>query len=210
MADETTSVTDTTQTAEGTEAQTALESLETEEQGAEGTEQATETQKTEGEGTEGAEGEGEGEDKVPDKYEIKAPEGMELDAQMVEQFTPIFKELGLSQEKAQKLADAYSELTKARDSEQTKKVNDFYKEKAAEVHKLPPETRSFAKKALAFAKEAGIDVQKDIYMGNNASLAKCLAVFGKLISEHQFHEGDETHKKGGGKWEDGTPKLHSI
>jgi hypothetical protein len=43
---------------------------------------------------------------VPDKYEFKAPEGHTLDAAAIEAVTPIFKELGLTQEQAQKLVDA--------------------------------------------------------------------------------------------------------
>jgi hypothetical protein len=40
---------------------------------------------------------------VPDKYEFTAPEGLTLDPAAVEAATPILKELGLSQEAAQKL-----------------------------------------------------------------------------------------------------------
>ena len=44
---------------------------------------------------------------VPEKYEFKAPEGVTLDSKAVEGFTPIAKELGLTQEQAQKLVDFY-------------------------------------------------------------------------------------------------------
>lgn len=46
--------------------------------------------------------------KVPDAYEFKAPDGYTLDPKAVEAATPIFKELGLSQDAAQKLVDFYS------------------------------------------------------------------------------------------------------
>jgi hypothetical protein len=46
---------------------------------------------------------------VPEKYEFKAPEGFEFDAAMVDKATPIFKELGLSQDGAQKLIDLWNE-----------------------------------------------------------------------------------------------------
>lgn len=47
-------------------------------------------------------------DIVPEKYdEFKVPEGMELDKEMMNEATPLFKEIGLSQEKAQKIADLY-------------------------------------------------------------------------------------------------------
>jgi hypothetical protein len=46
---------------------------------------------------------------APEKYEAwKVPEGYELDAKLVEQASPIFKELGLTQEQSQKLVDFYA------------------------------------------------------------------------------------------------------
>jgi len=45
---------------------------------------------------------------VPEKYELKAPEGMQLDASAIEAATPIFKDLGLTSEQAQKLSDVYA------------------------------------------------------------------------------------------------------
>ena len=42
---------------------------------------------------------------VPEKYEFKLPEGMTLDSAKMAIVEPLFKELGLSQESAQKLVD---------------------------------------------------------------------------------------------------------
>lgn len=42
---------------------------------------------------------------VPEKYEFKAPEGYEYDPKKLAELEPVFKELGLSQEGAQKLMD---------------------------------------------------------------------------------------------------------
>lgn len=43
---------------------------------------------------------------VPEKYEdFKLPEGVEVDAEMLDAFKPLAKELGLTQENAQKLVD---------------------------------------------------------------------------------------------------------
>ncbi len=44
----------------------------------------------------------------PETYEFTAPEGRELDPALLAEATPIFKELGLSQEGAQKLVDLYN------------------------------------------------------------------------------------------------------
>lgn len=52
---------------------------------------------------EGGEEDGDG---VPEEYaDFVAPEGIELDAEAIEAFKPIAKELGLTQEQAQKLVD---------------------------------------------------------------------------------------------------------
>lgn len=46
---------------------------------------------------------------APEKYEAwTVPEGYELDAGLVEEATPIFKELGLTQEQSQRLVDFYA------------------------------------------------------------------------------------------------------
>jgi len=44
---------------------------------------------------------------APEKYELKPPEGIALDEETVQAFEPIARELGLSNEQAQKLADFY-------------------------------------------------------------------------------------------------------
>lgn len=48
---------------------------------------------------------------VPEKYELKAPEGQTLDALSLDVFTPVFKELGLTQAQAQKLVDTQFQVT---------------------------------------------------------------------------------------------------
>lgn len=56
-----------------------------------------------------AKAEAEGADKVPEEYaEFKVPDGMQMDKTMLAEALPIFKEMGLSQAKAQKLVDLYS------------------------------------------------------------------------------------------------------
>lgn len=47
-----------------------------------------------------------GNDQVPDEYSgFQLPEGMEMDEELLARANPVFKELGLSQEQAQKLVD---------------------------------------------------------------------------------------------------------
>jgi len=46
---------------------------------------------------------------VPEKYEFKIPDGMEMDSELLKEAEPMFKELGLSQAKAQKVIDLYAQ-----------------------------------------------------------------------------------------------------
>ena len=50
----------------------------------------------------------EAKEEVPETYELTAPEGQELDAEAVEAFTPVAKELGLTNAQAQKLTDLHA------------------------------------------------------------------------------------------------------
>ena len=58
-------------------------------------------------------------DTVPEKYDaFNLNEGFELDAGALKAAEPLFKEIGLTQEKAQKAIDAYSEIVKAHSQSQ--------------------------------------------------------------------------------------------
>lgn len=63
---------------------------------------------------------GDGEGGAPEEYEdFTIAEGQELDAAMVEKFTPVAKELGLTQANAQKLVDLYAgEVARANEANQ--------------------------------------------------------------------------------------------
>lgn len=50
---------------------------------------------------------------APDKYDFKAPDGVTLDPKAIEAAIPIFKELGLTQDAAQKLVNLQIAQTKA-------------------------------------------------------------------------------------------------
>lgn len=65
----------------------------------------------------------------PDKYEFKAPDdwkakGLELDPAVIDKATPIFKELGLSNDQAQKLVSLYAGLSAEANSANEKASSD--------------------------------------------------------------------------------------
>ena len=92
---------------------------------------------------------------VPEKYDIKVPEGMSIDAEALEQFTPIAKELKLSNEQAQRLANIYAARQdaslKAQREAYTKTVEGWIKEVKADKEiggTNLPITQATCKKAL--------------------------------------------------------------
>lgn len=62
---------------------------------------------------------------APDKYEFAAPEGQELDANALAVFEPIAKELGLTQEQAQKLVDIYPQIQQQQAEAWSKQVAEW-------------------------------------------------------------------------------------
>ncbi|CAI0712139.1 Uncharacterised protein [Serratia quinivorans] len=62
---------------------------------------------------------------APEKYEFAAPEGQELDANALSVFEPIAKELGLTQEQAQKLVDIYPQIQQQQAEAWSKQVAEW-------------------------------------------------------------------------------------
>lgn len=66
----------------------------------------------------------EGNDTPPDTYaDFTLPEGMELDEAALNEASPLFKELGLNQEQAQKAVDLYAQLIQAGSQKQIDNFN---------------------------------------------------------------------------------------
>jgi hypothetical protein len=78
-------------------------------EGADGEGAGDDGNKGDGEGGEG-EGDGEGSEGAPEKYEdFTMPEGVEPDTALMEKAVPLFKDLNLTQEQAQKAVDLLAE-----------------------------------------------------------------------------------------------------
>lgn len=131
---------------------------------------------------------------VPEKYELKAPEGMDLDPVLVTAFEPIAKKLKLTNEAAQELTDMYAahvkvqaeqaeaERIKARDAEilETKTtLGGNYKEQMSLAAKA--RDRFFSPATIERMTKAGI--------GNNIAFIQDCIKIGKLISEGKLEEG---------------------
>lgn len=131
---------------------------------------------------------------VPEKYEFKAPEGREFDAQVLEQFSEVAKELKLSQEGAQKVIDKLSSaiaekqistMQSAKD-EWVKAVN---ADKEIGGDKLN-ENLSVAKKALeTFGSPELRTLLNDSGLGNHPEMIRAFFKAGQAISEDRMVSG---------------------
>lgn len=98
-------------------------------------------------------GDSEEKEGAPEEYEtFTVPEGMTLDEEAIKVFTPLAKEIGLSQEKAQKLVDLYSDqvnrVTESILSELGKVRESWEKQVAEDPELSKKENQSVAKKAV--------------------------------------------------------------
>ena len=143
---------------------------------------------------------------VPEKYEVKVPEGMQLDQKLVDTLTPIFKEAKLSNEQVQKLTDAYAPYMKAAVEAQQQEAIKGFKEvvegwRDETVKELGPD---FAKHLAPAAKlmdkfevetkTSGLrELMNETGVGNHPVLNKFLIWVGKKFEQDSF---PDSGKKG--------------
>lgn len=139
---------------------------------------------------------------VPEKYEIKIPEGFSKDMSLLETLTPVLREIGVTGEQAQKLADAYMPFFKAKAEEGRKAIaaeqeanfkNFLETEKKNTMEKLGATAKTdlvFAAKARDrfFSKESQ-EMLNATGIANNHAIILDLIKIGKMISEDKLVEG---------------------
>ena len=194
MADETTTTTETTQTdgAAGTGDQASL-------LGGAGDGAANQEQQ----GKENAEGQGEKQTEkdakpgAPEKYEFKAPDGMDLDTEAVAAFEPLARELNLSQEAAQKLVDIYASRMSAFASAQQEQALQQRQGWEAAVRSDKDlggqnleSTLNAGKQALKqFGTPELVNLLNHTGLGSNPEFVRFCATVGKAMAEDTFHRG---------------------
>ena len=150
------------------------------------------------------------EGKVPDAYEkFSLPEGFEYDEKLAGEFGGVAKELGLSQNQAQKLVDHYIKLTQegiAAHTEQLNQISEDWK-KASETDKEFGGANldaniAVAKKALdTFGNPELSKYLNESKLGNNPELIRFCWKVGKLLADD--HQPDDQ----AGKMRDPNKKL---
>lgn len=156
----------------------------------------------------GAAGEGDGDEGKPDgppeRYEFTMPDGVELDAKLVEQFDPVLRDLKLTNEQANKLAGV---LASARAAD-AKAAEEAFAEQVAGWAKQAQDDKEIggtafgenvkvAQKAIAaFASPELKTLLDSTGLGNHPELLKFCMRIGKAIGE-DTHNG--TASAGGGQ-----------
>lgn len=137
---------------------------------------------------------------VPEKYEL-AVEGLELDAAAIEQASPVFKELNLSNEQANKLMPVAAQFRDKVATETLQQLADAGAAQKAEwltATKADPdigggkldETLHLAAKALDhFGHAEGSDFRKlltETGFGNHPEMVRLMRSVGEMLSEDGF------------------------
>ena len=133
-------------------------------------------------------------DAVPEKYDLKTPEGVPLDEAALAEFEPIAKELKLTNEQAQKLADLHTKRMQETDkanAEQWKQTtakwaDDVKADKELGGANLDTSVRH-AQAALNKFGTPELKAQMDATgMGNHPELVRVFARIGKAMAEDNF------------------------
>ncbi|UPY96257.1 peptidase [Pectobacterium sp. 21LCBS03] len=163
-----------------------------------GTEKTEAELAAEKEAAEKAEKEKKPEQGAPEKYEFTAAEGQTLDADALAVFEPLAKELGLSQENAQKVVDAYA--SKILPQIQQQQLANWQKtvEGWAETVKADKEiggdklTANIGKAQQAMMQFGGDELKQALEetgLGNHPALVKAFVKIGHAMSEDKMLGG---------------------
>jgi hypothetical protein len=139
-----------------------------------------------------------GEQGPPEQYEFQAPEGMELDQDALAQVEPVFRELGLNNEQAQKVLDAHMNHMASFQQQQEQQRQQQVEQWANEVRQDPDiggdkldENLATARKALdTFASEGFQKLLDQTGLGNHPDVVKTFHAIGQKVSEDNLVTGD--------------------
>lgn len=132
---------------------------------------------------------------APEKYEFTASEGQELDKEAIAAFEPIARELGLSNEQAQKIVDVYGstimpQIAKQQEAAWQKQVTEWAETVNADKELGSVESIGNAQKAMdQFGTPELKQYLNDSGLGNHPELFRIFSRIGKAMSEDGFVSG---------------------
>ena len=130
---------------------------------------------------------------VPESYDLKMPEGVQLDSAAAEEFTTIAKELKLDQAAAQKLADIGAKMA-TRQAEAHAQLVETWTEQVKTDKEIGgdklDENLGVARKAIdTFGSPELKELLNSTGLGNHPEFVKLAFKVGKAISEDRFVTG---------------------
>jgi len=178
----------------------------------------TDGDNTDGDNSDGDNTDGDGSEGAPEAYaDFQFPEGIEPDTQLLEKFTPMAKELGLSQEAAQEVLNLHTEaLTKATSPEHIadavlkaqESITQTRSDEWAKALKADAEiggvnldaTQKMANQAIVrFGDNALVADLKEHGFLTNPSLLRMLNKVGAAIAEDSMGNSQTAHGDGKGE-----------
>lgn len=136
----------------------------------------------------------EGEGTVPENYaDFNLPEGLSISDEYLQEIAPVFKELGLTQEQAQKVIDVHTQRAQAGEEARSEAFNQVKQEwlDAAKADKeiggeAFDENVASAQLALKqFGSDGLKQVLRDYGIGNHPEVIRVFTKVGKLLKEDQ-------------------------
>lgn len=148
---------------------------------------------------------------VPEKYEFKLPEGMTLDEASMEIVSPIFKELGLNNDQAQKLVDLQAQLTKQSQDAHVAQFDQYVeglKKESKEFFgiKLPEVMRNVARARDQFIHKELQEKLNVSGLANDKDILVMLDKLGRTVGEGKFIQGKQSAPAKG----DGSVKVEGA
>lgn len=135
---------------------------------------------------------------IPDKYEFKLGEGRTIEPAFADAVTPLFKEMGLTQEQVGKLVGTYDQFGAAAEVAQEKAFTEFMaktaKDNLAAMQKewgadFNPNLAIAQRGIARFLSDAGKKKLEDSGLGNDPEFLKAFYQAGKMIQEDQPPSG---------------------
>lgn len=138
---------------------------------------------------------------APEKYEFTAGKDQELDKEAVAAFEPIARELGLSNEQAQKIVDVYGstimpQIAKQQEAAWQKQVTEWAETVKADKELGSVESIGNAQKAMdQFGTPELKQYLNDSGLGNHPELFRIFSKIGKAMSEDGFVSGSSENAR---------------
>ena len=153
------------------------------------------------------EGEGEGDGEAPDEYDFTdvLPEGMEMDQGLADAVSPVFKDLGLSQEQANKLVEVYAGAMQEQaqaSADAAKELVSGWKDTAKQDKEIGLNNwKDSVDAANAAIRTFGTpelvqDVMIGQGMGNHPEVIRMFSRIGKAIADDSLVTGEATDTSG--------------